>query len=215
MPKTYIENLLGDNEKILLNARQHWFMLARNILIELAFVLLLTIGITVLINSFGVIWAGFLYILLLIPGFIILIKFLTWNSQRFIITNHRVININGVVNKNVIDSSLEKVNDVKLTQSYLGRIFNYGDIEIMTASEFGVNYLKRINRPIKYKTTMLNAKEATDHMVVMENSQSTSINEQAIPGMIIKLGELKSQGLITEDEFKQKKTELLRKLGSG
>jgi uncharacterized membrane protein YdbT with pleckstrin-like domain len=214
MPKTYIDNLLGDNEKILLNTRQHWFMLARNILIELAFVLLLTIGITVLIGSFGAIWAGFLYFLLLIPGFFILVKFLTWNSQRFIITNHRVININGVINKNVIDSSLEKVNDVKLTQSYLGRFFNYGDIEIMTASEFGVNYLKRINRPIKYKTTMLNAKEATDHLVVMDNLQSTSINDKDIPGLIIKLGELKSQGLITEIEFTQKKTDLLRKLGS-
>lgn len=213
MPKTYIENLLGDNERILLNTRQHWFMLIRNIYIELAFVVLLIIGISVLLGAFGLFWAGFLYFLMLIPGFFILVKFLTWNSQRFLITNHRVININGVINKNVIDSSLDKVNDVRLTQSYLGRLFNYGDIEIMTAAEFGVNYLKRINKPIKYKTTMLNAKEASDHLVVMDNSKSSSISDSEIPGMIIKLGELKTQGLITEQEFIQKKTELLNKLG--
>jgi hypothetical protein len=79
----------------------------------------------------------------------------------------------------------------------------------MTASELGVNLLKRITRPIKYKKTMLNAKEASDHLVVFDKSHSP----QNIPELIIKLGELKEQGLISEAEFSQKKTELLAKLG--
>ncbi len=209
MAKSYIDNLLGDNEKILLVTHQHWFVLLRSMLIELAFIILLLIGITIPVLISGISWAAFLYLLLLIPSVLIAWRVINWNSQKFIITNHRVINVNGVINKNVIDSSLEKVNDVKLTQSYLGRIFDYGDIEIMTASELGVNLLERITRPIKYKKTMLNAKEASDHLVVFDKSQS----HQNIPELIIKLGELKEQGLISEAEFSQKKTELLAKLG--
>ena len=178
------------------------------------FIILLIIGITVAMLSFQAAWAGFLYLLLLIPAFFIFMKILFWRNQQFIVTNHRVIHINGVINKNVIDSSLEKVNDVKLTQSYLGRIFNYGDIEILTASELGVNLLKRINEPIKYKTAMLNAKEATEHMVVMDRTGESSTNGSEVPGMIVQLGELKAKGLITDAEYNQKKTELLSRMGS-
>jgi uncharacterized membrane protein YdbT with pleckstrin-like domain len=211
---SYVEKLLGDKEKILLVTHQHWFVLFRNILMELAFVVLLLIGITVAMFFPNGAWVSILYLLLLIPGFFIIMKILYWRNQQFIVTNHRVIHINGVINKNVIDSSLEKVNDVKLTQSYLGRIFDYGDIEILTASELGVNLLKRINQPIKYKTAMLNAKEATEHMVTMDRSGEGSVNGSDIPGMIIQLGELKAKGLITDAEYNQKKTELLSRMGS-
>jgi uncharacterized membrane protein YdbT with pleckstrin-like domain len=211
---SYVERLLGDKEKILLVTHQHWFVLMGKILVELAFMILLVIGITVAMIAFNANWASFLYLLLLIPAFFIFMKVLFWRNQQFIVTNHRVIHINGVINKNVIDSSLEKVNDVKLTQSYLGRIFNYGDIEILTASELGVNLLKRINEPIKYKTSMLNAKEATEHMVTMDRSDEGSVNGSDVPGMIVQLGELKAKGLITDAEYNQKKTELLSKMGS-
>ena len=211
---SYLHSLLGDKEKILLVTHQHWFVMMSRILVELAFIILLIIGITVAMLSFQAAWAGFLYLLLLIPAFFIFMKILFWRNQQFIVTNHRVIHINGVINKNVIDSSLEKVNDVKLTQSYLGRIFNYGDIEILTASELGVNLLKRINEPIKYKTAMLNAKEATEHMVTMDRSGEGSVNGSDVPGMIVQLGELKAKGLITDAEYNQKKTELLSRMGS-
>ena len=211
---SYLNSLLGDKEKILLVTHQHWFVLMGKILVELAFMILLIIGITVAMIAFNANWASLLYLLLLIPAFFIFMKILFWRNQQFIVTNHRVIHINGVINKNVIDSSLEKVNDVKLTQSYLGRIFNYGDIEILTASELGVNLLKRINEPIKYKTAMLNAKEATEHMVTMDRSGEGSVNGSDVPGMIVQLGELKAKGLITDAEYNQKKTELLSRMGS-
>ena len=84
----------------------------------------------------------------------------------------------------------------------------------MTASELGVNLLKRINEPIKYKTAMLNAKEATEHMVVMDRSGESSTNGSDVPRLITELGELKAKGLITEAEFNQKKSELLSKMGT-
>ena len=62
---------------------------------------------------------------------------LIWWNRQYIITSLRVIQISGVINKNLTDSSLEKVNDVKLSQSIVGRLFDYGNVEILTASEVG------------------------------------------------------------------------------
>jgi uncharacterized membrane protein YdbT with pleckstrin-like domain len=74
-------------------------------------------------------------------------------------TNRRVIQVTGVFSKEVSDSLLEKLNDVKTDQTFLGRIFGYGDIEIMTASETGVNNFRHISKPLEFKRAMLEAKE--------------------------------------------------------
>jgi uncharacterized membrane protein YdbT with pleckstrin-like domain len=86
--------------------------------------------------------------LLLIPIVSMIHDVLIYTHHEYVITNRQVIKISCILNKQVIDSSLEKVNDVKMTQSALGPIFNYGDVEILTASELGVNLFKRIENPV-------------------------------------------------------------------
>ena len=51
---SYLHSLLGDKEKILLVTHQHWFVLMSRILVELAFIILLIIGITVAMIAFNV-----------------------------------------------------------------------------------------------------------------------------------------------------------------
>lgn len=208
MAKTYLENLLGENEKILLSTRQHWFILASMIFFEVSVILLVFTGTIVGVFSapeYGS-WIGLAGgILLLIPIISMAHDILVWSHHQYIVTNWRVIQISGIFNKSIIDSSLEKVNDVKMVQSFFGRMFGYGDVEILTASELGVNQFKRIEDPVHFKTAMLNAKEALERRdkVVLVND---------IPGAITQLDGLRQQGIISEEEFKQKKAELLAKL---
>jgi uncharacterized membrane protein YdbT with pleckstrin-like domain len=84
---------------------------------------------------------------------------LIWSNREYVVTNRRVIQVSGTFNKRVTDSSLEKVNDVKMVQSFFGRLFNFGDLEILTASEAGIDKLSWLADPIHFKTTMLDAKE--------------------------------------------------------
>jgi hypothetical protein len=115
--------------------------------------------------------------------------------------------ISGIFNKSVIDSSLDKVNDIKMDQSALGRMFGYGDIEILTASELGVNLFKKIDNPVGFKSALINAK------AYLEQGAPEPIESKPdVPAMISKLAELRTQGAITEEEFQQKKTDLLTKL---
>jgi uncharacterized membrane protein YdbT with pleckstrin-like domain len=74
-----------------------------------------------------------------------------------------VIESTGVLSKRVADSSLEKLTDIVLKQSILGRMLHYGDIVVLTAAaNAGINNLKQIREPAAFKTQMLDAKEGLE-----------------------------------------------------
>ncbi len=164
MPQSYLDSLIGEREQIQLVSRQHWFILFSSIALEIFAILVILAAIvtsaillpTALLLVFVV---GFA--LLLIPIISMIRDILLYSHHEYIITNRRVIQLSGILNKQVIDSSLEKVNDIKMAQSAFGRIFDYGDVEILTASELGVNLFKRIEKPVQFKTAMLNAKSSS------------------------------------------------------
>ncbi len=215
MARGYIEKLLGEREKIILITRQHWFVLFRSIVVELIVVLALVVAaslLTVFLPGVGVFAAGIAAILVLVPIIGGIRDYLIWWNREYIVTNHRVIQTNGIINKNVIDSSLEKVNDVKLTQPFFGRIFDFGDVEILTASEEGDNLFRIIGNPIRFKTAMLNAKEALEHGYD-DIRRPVASGPADIPTMIAELDQLRKQGVLTEAEFQEKKAELLKKIG--
>lgn len=207
---SYLESLLGEHERIIRVSRQHWFLLFSSIFIELAlilFILAATITIALKWSPFALITAIVGFILILLPVGSMIRDILLWSNRQFIITNRRVMQIAGVFNKQITDSSLEKVNDVKMEQSALGRMFDYGNIEILTASELGVNLFPRIEHPIAFKTAMLNSKEQLDR-----GDRPVHNLAGDIPALINRLDQLRQQGALTEEEFQRKKAELLAKL---
>lgn len=126
--------------------------------------------------------------------------YLDWFNERYAVTNRRVMLIKGIINKRVSDSALEMVNDVVLVQSVLGRLLGYGDVEIITGSDIGVNLFKRITRPVDFKREMLNQKESL---------KRTGDEEKDVPEVLAQLENLHQRGLLTNEEFEAKKQQLL------
>ena len=60
------------------------------------------------------------------------------------VTNRRVMKVEGILKKRSADSSLEKINDAVLEQSVLGRMLGYGDLDILTANEQSVDRLRML-----------------------------------------------------------------------
>jgi predicted Zn-dependent peptidase len=87
-------------------------------------------------------------------------------------------------------------------------MFDYGDVEILTASEMGINLFQRIGDPVKFKTAMLNAKEKLGY----EGTSVHASRADDIPAQIAELDKLRKQGIVTEAEFQAKKKELLAKM---
>jgi uncharacterized membrane protein YdbT with pleckstrin-like domain len=206
---SYVQKMLGEHERLVFTTHQHWMVLASAFLVNLALAILI-VFISWILGSFVLPPAGFLgMVLLIVPIARFVYHFLLWENREFIVSNRRVIQIDGVINKNVIDSSLEKVNDVKMSQSVFGRILDYGDVEILTASELAVNLFRRISHPIKFKTAMLNQKEAMGSGEMPTGSAPQKID---VPALIENLAQLRKQGLITEEEYQKKKEDLLARM---
>jgi uncharacterized membrane protein YdbT with pleckstrin-like domain len=210
MSDKYLKSVLGEKEQVLFETHQHWLVLVGEIMTEC----LLSIAVIVMVTIIWVLWlpnvlVALGYLLLIFPLISLLRDVLIWAKRKYVVTNRRVMQLSGVFSKNVTDSSLEKVNDVKMSQSFLGRMFNYGDIEILTASELGVNKFRHIGRPIQYKTAMINAKEK------LENAPAearTAFSTRSPAELLVQLDELRQHGILTEAEFQSKKAEILKKM---
>lgn len=154
----YLRKVLGDDEDVLLIARPHWLVLLGKTLLWMVLTGLCVAGAVWMYVSGSTYWWMFL------AGAVIPIAFwvwehLVWANRMNVLTDRRILQMEGVLNKQVADSLLEKLNDVKTDQSLVGRIFGYGDIEILTAAEQGANSLHMVNDPLGFKRAMLGAKE--------------------------------------------------------
>jgi uncharacterized membrane protein YdbT with pleckstrin-like domain len=216
----YLEELMGGKEEIVFKTRQHWLAIVRTIVVWSAVSILIfgaTMAIFLVTATFLDGLALVLLLALVFPFWKIMVDLLNWWHEQYVITNRRVIQLEGIINKHSIDSSLEKVNDVVLAQSALGRMLNYGDVQILTASEIGVNRFKRMARPVRFKTEMLDQKEGLSQLDIFEGKASRILAEEAptagdIPELIAELDELRKRGIITDEEFEEKKKALLEKL---
>jgi hypothetical protein len=168
-------------------------------------------------------------LLALVPLFVLIRICLDWLNERYLITNWRVMELHGIVNKHVRDSALEKVNDVDMNQSFVGRILNYGTVEIITGSDVGVNIFHRIASPVRFKRAMLNAKEALHSIpgIAAEDgiaaaaapataeavkAWASAVASSDVPDLIKELDELRQKGIVSEEEFQATKNELLARL---
>jgi uncharacterized membrane protein YdbT with pleckstrin-like domain len=210
MSDKYLKSLLGENEQVLFVTHHHWLVLAGEILAET----LLSIIMVALVTLIWLLWlpnplVPLGYLLLIIPIISLWRDVLIWRNREYVVTNRRVIQLSGVFSKNVTDSSLDKVNDVKMSQTFFGRMLDYGNIEILTASELGVNKFTYIGKPIQYKTAMLNAKEKLEHAP----AAPLTVRPPASPADLIgQLDLLRQHGVLSDVEFQAKKAELLKRM---
>jgi uncharacterized membrane protein YdbT with pleckstrin-like domain len=157
----YADRLLSEGEVVVLRTRQHWLAL----LLDARYPILLFIAGLVLLflsqsisgtfrNILGVVMIGAIVISLLLLAKI----YMSWYSEDYLVTNRRVLKVEGIINKRSADSSLEKINDAVLEQNLLGRMLNYGDLDILTAADVAVDRYQMLNRAAEFKREMLNQK---------------------------------------------------------
>jgi hypothetical protein len=168
---SYADSLLSTGERVTHRVRQHWLVLLWGARIPIAAIIAALLLVVLSQNVTGTPRdvLSLLTAVLFIGG----LAFLAWATLQylnteFVLTNRRVVQVQGVVNKRATDSSLEKINDAVLTQSIFGRIFGFGDLDVLTAAEAGIERFRMIIDPIGFKRAMLDAKH--EYEVDMERS---------------------------------------------
>jgi uncharacterized membrane protein len=170
----YADELLASGETIIRRERQHWFYPFRvagrwvaiaALVALIGFILAQFVfrsdgtgligGAVNVINTI-VWWITVIALVLAVAGFVW--SAVQWQSQEYVLTDHRVIHVSGVVNKQASDSSLENVTDAAIVVPWVGRLLGFGDLTLMTASEAGINHLLALRDPIEFKKSMMTAK---------------------------------------------------------
>jgi hypothetical protein len=162
----FADSLLSTGERITHREKQHWFVFvwgARLTILAIIIAILL-FWLRSNVGEQGI-EGGFRTLLTLVTVVLFFagLANLLWTifrymSQEYVITNRRVLQVAGVLNKESTDSSLEKINDARLRQSVFGRMFGFGDLDVMTAAEVGIEPFKMIKDPVEFKKQMLDAK---------------------------------------------------------
>ncbi len=173
---SYADGLLSTGERILYRNKQHPFIFiwgARYAILAVVIALVALwlggnldpAGFTGTIRGL----LGWITAALFVGGIGVFIwTALHYINQEYVLTNRRVIQVEGVLNRNATDSSLEKINDAVLSQSVFGRMFDFGDLTVLTASESGIEKMRMLRSPVVYKKKMLDAKH--DYEVDMERA---------------------------------------------
>jgi PH (Pleckstrin Homology) domain-containing protein/putative oligomerization/nucleic acid binding protein len=163
---SYADSLMATDERIIFREKQHplvFLWSARTAIIAMIVaVLFLILGNNLATDgaagTFRIV-LGWVAAALFIGGLLLLVwAVLQYLNHEYVVSNRRVLQIFGVLNKTSMDSSLEKINDATLSQSVFGRIFGFGDLDILTAADTGIDRFRTIRNPVAFKRAMLDAK---------------------------------------------------------
>jgi uncharacterized membrane protein YdbT with pleckstrin-like domain len=202
---------LKKDEKLLLIIRHHWLKLVIPFFIWALVVTVVCFYATV---SFSLL---FLLLTSLYPLYI----YFTWFHNIWAVTNFRVIDEGGFYTRYAKESPLDKINNIQYDQSFWGRIFGFGDVDIQTAAEMGETNYKMIHHPKLLKDTITHAQGEYKNIQISSQAQqlakaiaSQGISAQPAPQLVAdelkKLFDLLQSGAITPMEYETQKAKLLR-----
>ena len=219
----YVDSLLAPGETVLHRTLRHWIVLAR--WIGGAVVLAVLGGVMASLYGFAG-WQGASFGamvgvgLMLLAALLALPALLRWATEVYLVTDRRVIRVEGVLRKQALDSGLAKVNDVRLTQTVAGRLLGYGTLEIITASESGINRLDYLPRPMEFKKAMMTAGEArggADISPAVASSPAappatSPAPTRSLTDRLADLEEMRRRELLSDDEYQAKRSAILDEL---
>jgi uncharacterized membrane protein YdbT with pleckstrin-like domain len=226
----YVEDLLATNEQIVYTTRRHWvaplFGTITGTLLTLAGLAGL-VGAAIWFDD----WVNTLVlgsgVIALLVGLVLLANsFVVWWSERYVVTNQKVMKVSGILKKTAEGSALEKINDITISQSLLGRRLGYGTLTVLTAADESNLHYATMRQPMEFRRSVLDQKqlfEQADARAIADavrqstppppaTSAPAQSSADEIADAIERLAALRDSGAITVEEFEAKKAELLGRL---
>lgn len=227
---TSVEDILGRDEQIVYNIRQHWFGLMVRLLSHVALIVILVSAGVVSKSAFqqdsnpiiGTFTASdlILTITLVISLFLLTTAssdFLHWHTNHYVVTDRRVVQIRGLFSMSLIGVSLENINSIDLKQDLPGQVMNYGTIEISTTAQNLANVIENVARPAEFKQAVEDAIKNYERGYgyldpVSETVPITVRADQPVRHTIEELAILRDRGILSAAEFEAKKREILSRM---
>jgi uncharacterized membrane protein YdbT with pleckstrin-like domain len=207
---SYMTKLLIPGEEVVHSARRSVAATFGGLFVFLV-VVLIAVGVAYAwsVPAAGLLGTSMLLVVALVIGVLLLARWVWWRNKVYVVTNLRVMKLEGILSKVHRDASLDKINDLVMTQSMWGRMLGYGDVQVLTANEASGMTFHMLHDPVAFKRQILQVR--TTEMADGPRLGAPSVADPI--AQIQRLGELRAQGTITEEEFEAKKKALMARIG--
>jgi uncharacterized membrane protein YdbT with pleckstrin-like domain len=195
----YPERLLSPGERVESEFRPHW-----KVLIAPVVLLILSMVIAYVIWNFvdgtlGSLGPVLAIALGLLAG---ARSWFDWLFTKYIITNERLIIREGFIARKGKEIPLERIDNVSFSQTVGERILRSGDLIVESAGVDGQSLYTDIPKPEDTQSLIYQIREV--RIMALEGNESFSQADE-----IGKLAKLRDDGVLTEEEFQDKKRQLL------
>ncbi|QGG94808.1 PH domain-containing protein [Actinomarinicola tropica] len=206
------EDYLHPNEELILDLKPHWFRL---VLPAGALVVALLVGLVVVLNEVHAVVNLAVGVLLIAAVAWFGVEYARWVSTHFVLTSDRVIHRSGIISREGIEIPLERINTVFSSQSVFERMIGAGDLVIESASTEGRQEFNDMRKPGSIQNEIYVAMEENENRKFDRIGRGGAPAPAAAPSIaeqIEQLDSLRQRGLISEEEFTRKKSELLDRM---
>ena len=170
--------------------RQHWTVF---IGAGLACVAALVIGIVLLVVTPGSVGGHSLHDIKVFIGLALgvvvvaigLVRWIQWRSTSYTLTSHRIISHRGVLSRYTESIALDRIQDTSVHQRVLGRIFQFGDVELESAGRDGAEVLHHVADPGGFSRDLLLAIEARHTGQAYPGGAAAASDVQAAQGTYV------------------------------
>jgi uncharacterized membrane protein YdbT with pleckstrin-like domain len=114
----------------------------------------------------------------------------------------------GLVAKSGVEIPLERITNVNFSASMFERMLGAGDLLIESAGSAGQSEFANIPQPDEFQTVLYKAREQRS-IELSGSSAPTGEFKPHAADSIQKLADLRDQGLISEEEYQEKRQKLL------
>jgi uncharacterized membrane protein YdbT with pleckstrin-like domain len=148
---SYTQSVLQPGEKIVLTGRLHWITCWPSILALVLGVVLVALELWTGADGTTVKWTIIAFAALAVAMFAYA-WFTRWITE-FAITDRRVISKRGFIMRNTAEMNMDKVESVKVEQSVLGRLLDYGTVTVVGTGQ-GLEPIQDVASPIAFRNAI-------------------------------------------------------------
>ena len=154
---SYVQDVLQPGEQVRHVSSIHWIVYWPGVAVALLAVVAYWLSEARLLPG---VWRYSAYALALVAVCLLIQQWFQWWVTEIAVTNRRVIYKKGLIRRQSNEMNTDKVESVKIDQSILGRMLDYGTVTILGTGE-GFETLRTIASPIELRNSITGTMQNT------------------------------------------------------
>jgi uncharacterized membrane protein YdbT with pleckstrin-like domain len=196
---------LNDGEHFMLDVHPHWWFYGPEAIFLLGSMICTVFLVGKTSGTLGTIVVYLGVGTSIVAGAMLAVEVVKWRTTYFVVTNHRLIDRQGVVARTGVEIPIKSVDNVNFKQSLFERFLGVGKILIESGGKEGQQVIPFVGRPEEVQKVIHEAIQRSRGSGDFESAPSFS----GVARELERLEALWERGTLTDEEFEVQKRRLL------